>query len=127
MIVQAPCRYQPEKEGSKGETAGAVVRTGLEVTVRKGDLREAAGGVVRVAGGHAAARHVREPAVVYRSHEGNLSRALVEKAADQARVLSHWWRRRHLLAPRERRLLRRELARRLRRHARRLRREGSSA
>ena len=70
---------------------------------------------------------VAEPAVVYRSHEGSLSREMTEKASDQAQVLSHWWRRRHLLAPRERRLLRRELARRLRRHARRLRREGSSA
>jgi glycosyltransferase involved in cell wall biosynthesis len=66
------------------------------------------------------AAFVPEPHVVYRAHGGNASRHLVRKAEAQARVLEHWWARRHLLLAPERRTLRRELARRHRRHVKRL-------
>jgi glycosyltransferase involved in cell wall biosynthesis len=66
------------------------------------------------------AAFVPETHVVYRVHEGNASRRMVVKAEGHARVLSFWWDRRHLLSPAERKTLRRELARRHRRHVRRL-------
>ncbi len=69
---------------------------------------------------------VPEPLAVYRAHAGNTSLALVEKAADQAAVLEHWWVRRHFLSRPERRVLRRELARRYRRHVKRLLAEGAA-
>ena len=69
--------------------------------------------------------YVSEPTAVYRDHDGNISRRLVEKARDQAFVFTQWWPRRSRLAPEEQRLLRRELARRHRRYVKRLLEEGT--
>lgn len=63
---------------------------------------------------------VPEPTVVYRDHGGNVSRHLVAKARDQAEVMASWWPRRSRLSGAERATLRRELARRHRRHVKRL-------
>lgn len=67
---------------------------------------------------------VPEPTVVHRDHGGNVSRRLVEKAADQAAIYAAWWPRRSRLSAAERSILRRELARRHRRHVKRLLDEG---
>ena len=63
---------------------------------------------------------VPETTVVYRNHDGNISHRLVSKNEDQVATLEHWWRRRHRLLPADRRLLRGEWARRMRRHVKRL-------
>ena len=67
---------------------------------------------------------VAEPLVVHRDHDGNLSRQRVSKGEDQAAMLETWWASRHRLSPTERRVLRRELARRHRRFVHRLLEEG---